>query len=262
MSDTALPRPGVPAGVALFARWTGLSLGAVLGILIAQSGRLGLGVLHALPVFGLCAVAGVLAGDVLASRPHGEVRRAGLTPRRVRDYLPVRFTALLTVQAAVLLVLLAVAAATASADDMGRAGRTLGAACGNVIQSHGPWPGLFYGAPVIGALALTTAACWYALHRIVRQPVPGGDSALRAADEQQRRDRALAVTAAWGLTVSAPLAGAALFASGALRSLSCLGAAAHAVGWALLPIALVAGGTAVWSLLTLAAPRSVSRRRS
>ncbi|MEV0484726.1 hypothetical protein AB0I69_29455 [Streptomyces sp. NPDC050508] len=261
MLDTALPGPHRRARAAFFARWGGLALGAALAWGIARSDRLGLGILHAVPVFGICAVAGILAADALIPKQQGPVRRAGLTPRRIRDFLPIRFATLLATQAVALVILLTAAAFTASADDMGRASRSLSAACGGLTESHGPWPGLFYGIPILAALGIGSAACGYALYRITRRPAPDGDSALLADDEEQRRDRARAVTAAWGLLVSAPLAGSAFFASGALRSLSCLGPAPHAVGWILLPVAVTAGCTAVWSLFVLAAPLSVPRRQ-
>ncbi|WP_210592521.1 hypothetical protein [Streptomyces sp. GESEQ-35] len=261
MLDTALPDRHRRPRAERFARWGGLALGAALAWGIAGSDRLGSGILLATPVFGICAVAGILAADALSPKPEGPVRRAGLTPRRIRDFLPTRFAALLATQAAALIALLAAAAFTASADDMGRAGRTLGAACDGLTESHGPWPGLFYGVPILGALAFSTAACGYVLYRSTRRPVPDGDPALRAADEEQRRDRVLAVTAAWGLLVSAPLAGTAFFASGALRSLSCLGPASHTVGWILLPVAAAAGCTAVWCLYVLAVPLSAPRRQ-
>ncbi|MFJ7125022.1 hypothetical protein [Streptomyces sp. NPDC098101] len=262
MLDSALPAPHRPARTELLVRWGGAAIGAVAAWTVSQGAGLGLGVLHALPVFAVCATAGVLAADALTPGPGGAVRRAGLAPRRVRDVLPTRFAVLLGAEAAVLVALLAVAALTASPDDMGRAGRTLGVACGSLTQSRGPWPGLFYGAPVLVALAFGTAACGYALRRITGRPVPGGDAAAVAADAGRRRERARAVTAAWGLLVAAPLAGTALFASGALRSLSCVGPVVHTAGLLLLPVAVVAAGTALWSLFTVLAPPAAFRSRS
>ncbi|MFJ3781463.1 hypothetical protein [Streptomyces sp. NPDC090093] len=263
MLDSALPAPHRPARTELLVRWGGAAIGAAAAWTVSSHGAgLGLGVLHALPFFAVCATAGVLAADALTPGPGGAVRRAGLAPRRVRDVLPARFGVLLAAEAAVLVVLLAVAALTASPDDMDRAGRTLTVACGSLTQSRGPWPGLFYGAPVLVALAFGTAACGYALRRITGRPVPGGDAAAVAADAGRRRDRARAVTAAWGLLVSAPLAGTALFASGALRSLSCVGPVVHTAGLLLLPVAAVAAGTALWSLLTVLAPPAAFRSRS
>ncbi|MFE6461647.1 hypothetical protein ACFVP0_29850 [Streptomyces cinereoruber] len=261
MLDSALSPPTRPARAELLVRWGGAAVGAAAAWTVAHGAALGLGVLHALPVFAVCVTAGVLAADAQAPGPGGAVRRASLVPRRVRDVLPARFALLLAAEAAVLLALLAVAALTASPDDMGRAGRTLSVACGSLTQSRGPWPGLFYGVPLLVALAVGTAACGYALRRITGRPVPGGDSAVAAADARRRRERARVVTAAWGLLVSAPLAGTALFASGALRSLSCVGPLVHTAGLLLLPVAAVAACTALWSLLTVLAPPAPLRSR-
>ncbi|WP_432126964.1 hypothetical protein [Streptomyces sp. bgisy082] len=255
----APPAPLRPARAELLVRWGGAATGAAAAWTVADGAGLGFGVLHALPVFAVCATAGVLAADALTPGPGGAVRLAGLVPRRVRDVLPAGFGLLLAAEAAVLLALLAVAALTASPDDMGRAGRTLSVACTGLTESRGPWPGLFYGLPVLAALAAGTAACGYALRRITGRPAPGGDSAATADDARRRRERARAVTAAWGLLVSAPLAGAALFASGALRSLSCVGPLVHTAGLLLLPVAAVAAGTALWSLFTVLAPPASPR---
>ncbi|MEV6331600.1 hypothetical protein [Streptomyces sp. NPDC051909] len=261
--DPPVPLPRtLHAGLA--ARWTGLVLGAGLAWLLAGTDRLGigpgLGLLGAVPAFGLCAVAGVLVGDALTPKQTGTVRSAALTPRRVRDFLPLRLVYVLTGQATVLVTLLTGAALTASADDLGRAGRALTAACGRLTESHGPWPGLFYGVPILGALALTTAVCGYALHRVTRRPAPAptATAEARESDERQRHDHARALTAAWGLTVCVPLAGSAFFAWGSLTSLSCLGATAQTLGWLLLPVAVTALGTALWLLFTLVTPRTTT----
>lgn len=260
MQPLAPPLPDRRPRTGLAARWAGLALGAVLAWALAGDDHLGLRLLGAAPAFGLCAVAGVLVGDALTPRPTGTVRGAGLTPRRIRDFLPRRLTSVLAAQAAALLALLTAAALTASADDLGRAGRSLTAACGELTESHGPWPGLFYGGPILGALALATAACGYALHRVTRRPAPAPSATAEAreADERQRRDHARAVTAAWGLTVCVPLAGSAFSAWGALTSLSCLGATAQTLGWLVLPVAVTAFGTALWLLFTLVTPRTAA----
>ena len=243
-------RPLTASRADRYARWCGLAAGAVAARAVASlDDGLGVGILYAIPAFGLCAVIGVLVGDALTPRVHGAVRTAGLTPRRVRDYVPRRMAPLLLCQAAALVILLAVAATVASPDDMGRAGRSLAATCHGVTESAGPWPGLFYGLPVLVSLALSTAACGWSLLRIARRP----------GKEQARRDRSLAITAAWGLLVSAPLLGAAATASGALTSLSCDGTTGTIATWLLYAVALVALVTVPWCLVTIASPRAARR---
>ncbi|MFJ3667227.1 hypothetical protein ACIPSE_12290 [Streptomyces sp. NPDC090106] len=153
------------------ARWAGLLVGLVAARPVGSSDSLGVGILYAIPVFGLCAVAGLLVGEVLTAPPQGAVRTAGLAPRRIRDYVPPRMTLLLLAEAAALVILLTVAAVVASPDGMGRTGRSVSVSCpdGGTATSS-PWPGLFYGLPVLAALALSTTACIWSLARIVRRP--------------------------------------------------------------------------------------------
>ncbi|WP_127356287.1 hypothetical protein [Actinacidiphila soli] len=236
-----------------YVRWAGLLIGFVAARMVGHAWDTGedIGILYAIPVFGLCAVGGVLAGDALTARPRGTVRSAGLAPRRVRDYVPTRMTLLLLAQAGVLVVLLIVAAVLAWSDDMGRAGRSLTLTCPDgSTAGMGPWPGVFYGLPILASLAVSTAACFWSLTRIVRRP--GG--------EQTRHDRALAVVAAWGLLVSALLLGTASTASGALMGTTCDGTIGRIGNGLLWPAALVALVTVSWCLFTVISPKARVRR--
>ncbi|MFJ8537465.1 hypothetical protein [Streptomyces sp. NPDC093591] len=241
--------PASRAPVDRYARWAGLAVGvpAARWLLPLNNGE---GTLYAILAFGLCAVAGVLLGDALTAPRRGAVRTAGLTPRRVRDYVPPRMTLLLLGLAAALVVLLAAAAAVASPDDLGRAGRALTVTCRGVTESHSPWPGLYYGLPILASLALSTAACGWSLRRIATRP----------GDEQSRRDRTLAIVAAWGLVVSSSLLGAASTASGALMSTACDGAAGTAAKVVLWPLGLLALLMAPWCLFTIISPRATAWR--
>lgn len=244
----------VPAGSAAdrYLRWAGLVVGVVAARVVGHAVDDGeAGVLYAIPVFGLCAVAGVLVADVLTARPHGPVRTAGLAPRRVRDYVPPWMTVLLVAEAGLLVVLLVVAAVLASPADGGRAGRSLAVTCpdGSTV-STGPWPGLFYGLPILASLAVSTAVCLWSLTRIARRP----------GDEATRRNRALAIVAAWGLLVSVPLLGAASTASGALLGITCDGTGGRVGNWALWPTALIALVTVPWCLFTVISPKARGHR--
>ncbi|MFF7128382.1 hypothetical protein [Streptomyces sp. NPDC008240] len=246
---TTAPASRVP--VDRYARWTGLIVGALAGRWLSSLDH-GDGVLYAIPAFGLCAVAGVLAGDALTPPAQGTVRTAGLAPRRVRAYVPPRVTWLLLALAGALVVLLVVAGAIASPDDLGHAGRALTATCRGVTQSATPWPGFHYGLPMLSSLAVATAACGWSLRRIATRP----------GDEQSRRDRSLAVVAAWGLVVSASLLGAASTASGALMDISCDGTAGTVANAVLWPLATLALATVPWTLVTVCSPRASWGRRS
>jgi hypothetical protein len=247
-ASQSTPAPASRARVDRYARWTGLAVG------VLASSRLlpladGEGPLYAIPVFGLCAVAGVLLGDTLTAPRRGTVRTAGLTPRRVRDYVPPRMTWLLLGLATALVALLTVAAAVASPDDLGRAGRALTATCQGMTHMSTPWPGLYYGIPILATLAVSTAACGWSLRRIATRP----------GDEQSRRDRTLAIVAVWGLVVSTSMFGAASTASGALMSTTCDGTLGSAANWLVWPLGLIALVTGPWCLFTILSPRATWR---
>ncbi|WP_254705825.1 hypothetical protein [Streptomyces vilmorinianum] len=245
MLDTTTPATSADR----YARWAGLVAGAGAATYVAGTDSLGIGLLFALPAFGLCAVAGVLLGDALTPRPTGTVRAAGLTPRRMRDLAPRRLTALLLAQGGFLAVLLAVAAALASPDDMGRAGRSLVASCHGMTEAAGPWPGLFYGLPAAVAVTVATVVCAGSLRRVTHRP----------GDPERRLERASAIVAAWGILVAGTLAGTAVRAGATLRGLSCDGAIGTAAVWVLLPVALLALCTTLWCLYTVLSPRADRR---
>lgn len=245
--------PGASRGrVDRYARWTGLAVGALTACLLSPVHH-GEGVLFGVPAFGLCAVGGVLVGDVLTAPARSTVRAAGLAPRRVRDYVPPRMTLLLLVLAVALVALLAIAGAVATPDDLGRAGRELTLSCHGMTEGHGPWPGLYYGVPILAALAAATTACGWALRRI---------ATTRPGDEQSRQDRSLAIVASWGIVVSTSLLGTAVTAWGALSSMTCDGTAGTVADAILLPVALVCLVTAPWMVFTVCSPRAGRRHRT
>ncbi|WP_406274971.1 hypothetical protein OHT93_28995 [Streptomyces sp. NBC_00191] len=175
-----------------YARWSGLAIGIVAAqqLVTMKSDDITMPLVFAITTFGLCAVGGVLLGDALTLRPQEAVRTASLAPRLVRDQVPPRMAPLLLLQAASLVTLLVIGAVTASSDPdrMGRAGRVITVTCEGMRTSLGPWPGLYYSGPMFAALAVGTPVCVWALRRIAHGP----------GDDQQRRDRAWAITGAWG----------------------------------------------------------------
>ncbi|WP_445524452.1 hypothetical protein [Streptomyces cyslabdanicus] len=231
------------------ARWSGLALGAALAWWASGSETLGRGAVLAPTLFGAGAVLGALGADALTPRPHGRVRFAGLAPRRIRDYLPTRLAALLGGFAVALVVLLTFTTLAGSADDLGRAGRSLTFTCGDMTGSHGPWPGSYYSVPLLAALAAATAGCGLALHRTARRPVTGEPDG--GADAGRRRDGTTDVVAAWGLLVTGSLAGVGTFAVGGVHAVPCASAALQAGYWLLLPTVAGAAFTAVYCLAVL-----------
>src|SRR5450432_69448 len=139
LTGRAVParRDAVTAGVARRTagwRWAGVISGLAAGGAAAASGAVGRGLLLAAPVFGLCVLAGAVAGEISVRPPGGPTRRAPLEIRRVRDYLPRGLARAVIAAAAVLLALLTVTTAAGAPDDLGRPGRMLLLRCGPSLQ--------------------------------------------------------------------------------------------------------------------------------
>ncbi|MDX6283373.1 MAG: hypothetical protein QOH03_4444, partial [Kribbellaceae bacterium] len=119
-------------------RWAGVVVGVIAGGVVAWTVGLERGVLLAAPVFSLCVVVGVVLGELRTPRPAGPVRRAALETRSVWDYLPRRLAGSVAVAGVVELALLLWTTSVASADDMGRAGRSLSRTCGDLTAIKSP----------------------------------------------------------------------------------------------------------------------------
>ncbi|WP_405818410.1 hypothetical protein OG241_26100 [Streptomyces sp. NBC_01390] len=234
-----------------YARWSGLAIGIVVAqqLIAMDSDDIAMPLVFAITAFGLCAVGGVLLGDALTLRPQEAVRTASLAPRLVRDQVPPRMAPLILLQAASLVTLLVIGAATASSPpyQAGRTGRVLNVTCEGILTSLGPWPGLYYSGPMFAALAVGTPVCVWALRRI----------AHGQGDDQQRRDRAWAITGAWGLLVSSQVLLVALMIFVALTEESCAGPLGAAAIIVVSPLSLLGLFTFGWSLVTVVAPRAV-----
>ncbi|MFE1292433.1 hypothetical protein [Streptomyces sp. NPDC058751] len=235
-----------------FARWSGLAVGIITAQAISTLGNVEFEqrVVFCITAFGLCAVAGVLLADALTLVPQDVVRTASLVPRLVRNHVPPRMGPLIALQGISLTALLAITAVTASVDPdrVFSTGKVVAVTCNGMRTTLGPWPGLYYSLPMFGALAIATPTCVWALRRI----------ADGAGGEQQRRDRAWAVTGAWGLLVSSQQLYAVLMVSVSLTDTGCAGAMGALTFWVFYPLALLNLFTVVWSLVTLVTPRAVS----
>ena len=236
-------------------RWVGLALGCVLAVYLTQDGStLGLGLMLAAPVFAASVTAGILVGEALVARPGGRVRTAGLRRRSAAGYLsrPLRWA--LGGLTSALVLLLAVTTATGSADDMGRAGRSLDYTCGDRLGgSVGPWPGSYYSVPLLAALAVGGILSALTIRRIASRPVD--PSLTSETDDRIRRGAARLVGSGWGLLVSVPLTGTGLVTWGAVSNAGCGGTA-----WSLfyplpaLALTVVGAGASLWFLLAVLAP--------
>ena len=236
-------------------RWAGVTIGVIVGVVVARSGDLGVGLLFAAPLFGLCALAGVLAGELAVRPPRGPTRTAAVEVRRVRDYVPHRLGQAVAAAGGALLVLLAVTTAAGSADDLGRPGRSLGRQCASgTFETHGPWPGLFYTVRLAIVVVAGLLMAYIAVRTVVRRPRPGGAGEV-AGDDAVRRRAAGAVTGATGILVAIPLAGVGLTAAGGLLGISCAPAWWTVVGCGLLTVVVAALALVSWCVAAVFNPR-------
>ncbi|MFE1949687.1 MULTISPECIES: hypothetical protein [Streptomyces] len=251
MLDTAPLQSRLLDHADYYARWSGLAIGIVAAqqLVTVESGDITMPLVVAITAFGLCAVGGVLLGDALTLRPQEAVRTASVAPRLVRDQVPPRMAPLLLLQAASLVTLLVIGAVTASSDPARTvgAGHVLTVTCEGIPTSLGPWPGLYYSGPMFAALAIGTPVCLWALRRIAHGP----------GSDQQRRDRAWAITGAWGLLVSSQLLLVVLMIVIALTEQGCAGRLGAATIVVVCPLGLLSLFTFGWSLVTVMAPRAV-----
>ncbi|TQK45468.1 hypothetical protein FBY35_7036 [Streptomyces sp. SLBN-118] len=101
---------------------------------------------------------------------------------------------------------------------------------------------------MFAALAVGTPVCVWALRRIAHSP----------GDDQQRRDRAWAITGAWGLLVSSQVLLVVLMIFVALtEETACAGPLGAATIVVTCPLGLLSLFTFGWSLVTVVAPRAV-----
>ena len=225
-------------------------------------GSLGLGLMLAPTVFGLCVIAGVVIGELATTPRHDGVRTAVLTTRTVGSYLPRRLGGLVTASTVGLGALLVTTTLMGSADDMGRAGRSLFRFCspegaeGPATGGGGPWPGLFYSVPLGIAVVVGLLSAAIALRTVVMRPRNGSAPEVVAADDILRCRSAEAVVAATGVMVSASMLGVALTAARPLISSPCPPAQWIVLGFSLLTVGMLMLLLAVWCLgLLLTGPR-------
>jgi hypothetical protein len=219
-------------------------VGGVVAWLLHGSLDLGRGTMLAPAVLGIFVVAGVGLGETVVrpERPDGP-RSASLAVRRVSDFLPRALSRVAGGIAVLHLATLALTTVTASADDMGRAGRQVAAQCGNTGSAASPYPGSFYSVPLALLLLVAGVATVAALTAVVRRP--RGYAPDEVGDDVLRRWSTTRILAASGAALAASHSGIALFAGTALLRLDCQGAWMGPLGWALVasvPVALLVLG--------------------
>lgn len=235
-------------------------VGGVVAWLLTGSLGLGRGTMLVPAVLGLFVVAGVGLGETVVRprRPAGP-RTASLAARRVTDYLPRALTTAVGGIAVLHLATLALTTATASSDDLGRAGRQVAARCGNIGSAASPYPGSFYSVPLTLLLLVIGAATVVALVAVVRRP--RGFAPDDVGDDVLRRWSTTRILGAAGTAVAASHVGIAFFAGTALLRMGCQRAWMEPAGWVLVvsvPVALVLVGWFLGRVVTPGAPLAVS----
>lgn len=230
-----------------------LAVGGVAAWLVSGSLALGRGTMLVPAIVGIFVVVGVgLAETVVRPKRSPGLRTASLAPRRVAQYVPGRLAAAVAGIATLHLATLALTTATATPDDMGRAGRMIAAECGDMASGAGPYPGSFYSVPLVLLLLVIGLVTAAALVSVVRRP--RGFAPDDVGDDVLRHRSTSRILAAVGAAVAASHAGIALFGGGALVRMDCQRAWMDPVGWVLLasvPAALLLLG---WFVGRLVAP--------
>jgi len=240
-------------------RWVRVTWGAALAVggvaawLVGTRLDLGRGTMLVPAVLGLFVVVGVgLAETVVRPRRPAGVRFASLAPRRAVDYLPRALATAVGAITVVHLATLALTTATASPDDMGRAGRRIAAQCGDSANGAGPYPGSFYSGPLAVLLVVIGLAAVAAMFAVVRRP--RGFAVDDVGEDVLRRRSVTRVLAAAGAAIAASHAGIAFFAGTALLRMDCQAAWMDPVGWLLVATVPAALVLLVWFLGRVAVP--------
>jgi hypothetical protein len=245
---------GIPVAVARHAgRWRGA--GFLTGLICAGlSATTGLrdALLVGAPLFAICVLIGVLAGEMTAPVPRPAVRVAGLARRRQRDYVPVFPAIALSALGGCLVLLLA-----ASAGNVFATGQP-GPRCQGIlvyVSGRAPQPVFTGSLPTAAIVMVGSALAAWALRTVVRRPQVAVGGSERAGDEVLRLNSAQAVLAGWGVLVTAPLAGTAGLIGANLAVSACQSAWASEAG-DLLGLVAIAATCAMIACLAWLAPRT------
>lgn len=197
-------------------RWAGLVVGlALAGLLLLLGDRLGgwahlgRGQMLAPAVLAMCILVTTAVGELSVQPQAGRLRSASSRPRRVVDLVPRGLARLGVGSVLVAASVLAAGVVAGDPDDMGRAGRALTTVCeagpdGVVATStRGPWPGSFYGVPLLSLLGMGVVAALGAL--LVIRARPGFGAGARDADSVLRRRSARNVILAVVILALGPL---------------------------------------------------------
>jgi hypothetical protein len=233
--------------------WVGLvaALVVIQGLTPSLTSGLGTGVLIGLTptLAGATFLAVQSVGELTWPRPSGPLRRAPLTPRSVGTIAPVGLRRLTWVWAAGLVVTLVACGLTSgNGRDIERSWDA------SSSSAAGPFPGWFFGVPLLAATVVIVVATEIVLALVARRPAvsdtaPSDDLALRSLSS-------LRVVRGGQLVLAWTWAGVLLVAGNAVRNVGTL----EVDGVVRTSVGLVAGGTALVLLglaVALAGPSTV-----
>lgn len=218
----------VAIGVVITALAPGPTEGLYLGLLPAAA--------------GLAFVAAQAIGELTWPRPTGSLRRAPLTRRTAHDVAP-HWLRRVTRSWAALITATLVACGLAAHD-----GRQITRTFADGAASAGPFPGWFYGVPLLIAVGFLLVTAEAVLHLIARRPAvmeaaPEWDLGLRRLSAQ-RLLRGAQLTLGWTASGILVIAGAAVRNVGANGATN--GIPVGSTGYAAVGVALVLVGGVVW----------------
>lgn len=183
-ADTRVRSLGLAADEALRASRARALLGLASALMtmvvcvLSPAMRGSLGVLLALALApSLSASVGLLMYALIPVTPDAgteNVRYASLQPRHPWSFVTTGQFIGLGATTTVLLALLIGAGITASADDMGRPSRSFSITVGDIGSAAGPYPGWYYGIPMLAGTLVLAGSALLALRRVVTTPaLPG-----------------------------------------------------------------------------------------
>lgn len=258
IDESGFPRLAHLRRVTTLVRILGFAAGLIAVAVVVRIGELGLGLLLAPAIFAALQILAVVVADLIARRSATTPGVAGLEVRSMRAYLP-RALGIATLVALVALALtLGWSTAVGSADDMGRAGRSLSfeyPCDGECFASMGPWPGSYYSIPLALSILFVIAMAVAAASVTVRRPRDASNAEIVRVDDLIRSRATESAIAAVGFAVAGSLMAVCVLVSRlAARGQNITPLALLVAGWAAVAVAVAAFAMSVWCAVVLLLP--------
>lgn len=197
-------------------RWVAAVAGvATLCVCGALGGDLGRGLLVAPAAAGAVTMCLLAVGERTVPTQRAGVRTVSLTPRSQWRWVAAPARAVAAAALLALGIIFAWCASTATADDQGRGGRAVEWATNEGTETRSPWPGSFYSAPAIVALAVAALAFVVAMRGVAHRSQVNADVHAGVADGAARRHSSRILQGILLVTLGVTLTGVALAMSAA-----------------------------------------------